>query len=45
MKMIFYQLVSTIVSTNADPLLGQNVLSKFKNVSQNNQEGYIILEK
>ena len=44
-NMVFDNVEATIVSTNADPLLGQNVLSKFKNVSQNNQEGYIILEK
>jgi tetratricopeptide (TPR) repeat protein len=44
-SVVFNNIEAGIVSYKTDPLLGQNVLSKFKNVSQNNQEGYIILEK
>jgi tetratricopeptide (TPR) repeat protein len=42
---VFTNVEAGIVSANTEPLLGQNVLSKFKTVSQNNYEGFIILEK
>ena len=35
---------AVITSANANPLLGQNVLSRFKSVMQDNKSGYLIIE-
>jgi predicted aspartyl protease/peroxiredoxin len=44
-KFIFHDVEASISDANAEPLLGQNVLKNFKNVTQDNTNGFIILEK
>lgn len=42
---IFNNVEATIVSSQSDPLLGQNILKRFKKVTQDNQNGYVVFEK
>ena len=41
----FLNVEAVITSANAEPLLGQNLLSKFKSIKQDNQNGVVIFEQ